>query len=150
MTCHGKYNLVILWKCNSMVMQAWWQKRPDLSCTGRFWHPSSGTLLPRWWWSKTVNPLDSRRGNFDSTRGWVCFRTHFPGRPRIWLVDSGPGSVIGLFEGAKTQQTRNLIGWQWFQLCDWMIWGCQDPEEPKVGSQIAFSRSVLAKFSPWV
>ena len=23
---------------------------------------------------KTVNPLDPRRGNFDSTRGWVCFQ----------------------------------------------------------------------------
>ena len=65
------------------------------------------------------NPLDPRRGNFDSSRGWVCFRTHFPIRPGIWLVDlrvprlsrpgvwwldSGPSSVIGWFEGAKNKK----------------------------------------------
>ena len=102
---------------------------------------------------KTVNPLDLQRGNFDSLRGWVCFQTHW-----CW----------------ETQQIQNLIGWLWSQICDWLIWGCQDPADPesdwlivvpalwladlrvpriadpKVSCQIAFSRPVLAKLSLWV
>ena len=50
--------------------------------------------------SKTVNPLDPRRGNFERLSG-----------SRIWLVDSGLSSRIGWFEGPKIQQIQNLISW---------------------------------------
>ena len=56
---------------------------------------------------KTVNPLDPGRGNSDSMRGWVCFQKQI----RNLFGDGGPSSVIGWFEGAKTQQIRNMIGW---------------------------------------
>ena len=90
---------------------------------------------------KTVNPLDPLRGNF--------FQTHFPSRPgsdwlkvvpalwladlrvprlrrpKIWLVDSGPSSVIGWFEGAKTQQNLksavklHSLCQYWQDRCTW-------------------------------
>ena len=87
----------------------------------------------RWRRAKTFNPLDPRRGNFDSMRGWVAsdsLKLRDPANPQsdwlivvpalwladlrvprssrsaIWLVKSSPSSVIGWFEGAKTQQNR--------------------------------------------
>ena len=78
--------------------------------------------------TKTVNPLDPCRGNFDSMRGWVCFRlteVERPSRSAIWLVDSGPSSVIGWFEGAKTQQNLKLavklhsLCQYWQDRCTW-------------------------------
>ena len=84
--------------------------------------------------SKTVNPLDPRRGNFDSLRGWVCpltlrdsvdpesdwlivvsalgladLRVPRSSRSRIWLVDSGPRSLIGWFEGVKNCKSKSRL-----------------------------------------
>ena len=126
---------------------------PNTKCT----QPSLPNLHLRYplhvLYPKTVNPLDPRRGNFDSLRGWVCFQTHWR-----W----------------ETQQIQHPIGWWWSELYDWLIWGCQDPADPasdwlivvqalslvdlrvprvadsKVGCQIAFSWPVLAKSSPFI
>ena len=74
----------------------------------------------------------------------------------------------------ETHQIHNLICWWWFQLCDWLFWGCQDqavpqqvwliedqalwlanlrvPRPKRAESRLstAFSRPVLAKLLPWV
>ena len=74
---------------------------------------------------KTVNPLDPLRGNFFQTHFpsrpgsdwlkvvpalWLAdLRVPRPSRPGFWLVDSGPSSVIGTFEGAKPGRNESQL-----------------------------------------
>ena len=58
---------------------------------------------------------------------WTEMLGTSPCRSAIWLVDSGPSSVIGWFEGAKTQQKQKsavklLCLGQYWQNC------CHDPK----------------------
>ena len=72
--------------------------------------------------SKTVNPLDSRRGHVDSKRGWLC---RDPADPQsVWLI------VVPAPKLADLKVPRK--------------------EEPKIGCQIAFSPPILAKLLPLV
>ena len=55
---------------HAIVKEDLWVRRGKIIDPGEGWSQLSEVH------TKTVNPLDPRRGNFDSLRGWVYFQTH--------------------------------------------------------------------------